>query len=148
MADLNREHGMTLYDVDFAEWAFQNADLLRSGKLSEADLPNIAEEIESLGRANVHELKSRLVQIMEHMLKLRFAPPALRDRNHRGWSASIQRQRGAIDILLKDSPSLDRHLTPETLADCYAAARRTFQAGFDIEPPQECPFSMTELLDR
>ena len=31
-----------LYDADFAEWTRQNAELLRSGRSSEADLEHIA----------------------------------------------------------------------------------------------------------
>jgi hypothetical protein len=39
-----------LYDTDFAEWSRHNAELLRSGRTSEADLEHIAEEIEDLGK--------------------------------------------------------------------------------------------------
>jgi len=35
-----------LYETDFAQWALQNAELLRSKRFSEADLEHIAEEIE------------------------------------------------------------------------------------------------------
>jgi len=41
-----------LYDQDFAEWTRQNAELLRSGRASEADLEHIAEEIEDMGSAS------------------------------------------------------------------------------------------------
>lgn len=136
----------TLYDRDFAEWAFYNADLLRSGRLSEADLENIAEEIESLGRSQSHEIKSRLTQILEHLLKLRLAPEDVRERNRRGWRASIVRQRTEIRMLVKDSPSLRRHLTQEVLEQCYSGAAETFAAGFEIEPPSRCPFSLEDVL--
>jgi len=39
-----------LYDRDFAEWAVRNAELLRSGRVAEADLDHIAEEIEHLAK--------------------------------------------------------------------------------------------------
>lgn len=39
----------TLYDHDFYAWTNEQAGLLRAGKLSEADLEHIAEEIESMG---------------------------------------------------------------------------------------------------
>jgi hypothetical protein len=32
------------YDTDFAEWTWHNAELLRAGRASEADLEHIAEE--------------------------------------------------------------------------------------------------------
>lgn len=39
-----------LYERDFYAWANEQAALLREGKLKEADIAHIAEEIESLGR--------------------------------------------------------------------------------------------------
>jgi len=49
-----------LYDRDFYAWANEQAVLLRSGKLSDADILNIAEEIDSMGRGEKRELVSRL----------------------------------------------------------------------------------------
>jgi hypothetical protein len=135
-----------LYDTDFAEWAFYNADLLRAGRISEADLANIAEEIESLGRSQGHELESRISQIIEHLLKLQLTPYEVRTRNERGWRGSVARQREEIRKVLRDSPSLRRRLTAETLADCYASAAHVFTVGFDIQPPLECPFTWDDVL--
>ena len=50
----------TLYDTDFYAWANEQAALLRAGRLSEADIENIAEEIESMGRSEKRELINRL----------------------------------------------------------------------------------------
>ncbi|KJU85322.1 protein containing DUF29, partial [Candidatus Magnetobacterium bavaricum] len=41
-----------LYEVDFYQWAFHNADLLRQGRFTEIDLENIVEELESMARNN------------------------------------------------------------------------------------------------
>lgn len=136
----------TRYDEDLAEWAFYNADLLRSGRISEADLENIAEEIETLGRSESHELKSRLTQIIEHLLKLEFAPGDVLERNKRLWRISVARQRGEIEDVLRTSPSLKGHLTEEVLARCYRTAARTFQTGFEITPPAQCPFTFEQIL--
>jgi len=127
---------LDLYETDFAEWAFHNADLLRSGKLTEADIANIAEEIDSLGRSQAHELESRITQIMEHLLKLRFAPEEIRERKRRAWRASVERQRGEIEMLLKSSPSLKRRITADLLRNCYSHAARTFALGFEVAPPR------------
>jgi len=35
-----------LYDRDFHEWTIRNAELLRSGRAADADLAQIAEEID------------------------------------------------------------------------------------------------------
>jgi Domain of unknown function DUF29 len=44
---------------------------LRSGELSAIDVGNIAEEIESMGRSDRRELRSRLAVLVTHLLKWR-----------------------------------------------------------------------------
>jgi hypothetical protein len=39
-----------LYERDFFAWSRQQAELLRAGKLADADIEHIAEEIDSMGR--------------------------------------------------------------------------------------------------
>jgi Domain of unknown function DUF29 len=38
------------YDRDFYAWCQEQAELLRAGKADQADLANVAEEIESIGK--------------------------------------------------------------------------------------------------
>jgi hypothetical protein len=40
-----------LYDEDFYAWANEQAALLRAGRMAEADIAYIAEEIESIGKS-------------------------------------------------------------------------------------------------
>ena len=40
---------VTLHDRDFYAWTQQQAQLLRAGRLDEADLENLIEEIEMMG---------------------------------------------------------------------------------------------------
>jgi len=62
--------GETLgYEADFYSWTFAQARLLREGRLSEADLPNIIEEIESLGRSEYASLEGSLARVVQHLLK-------------------------------------------------------------------------------
>jgi len=56
----------SLYDRDFYAWANEQAALLRAGRLTEADIENIAEEIESMGRREKRELVSRLTVLLLH----------------------------------------------------------------------------------
>ena len=44
----------------FCAWANEQAALLREGRFSAADIANIAEEIESMGRGEKRELVNRL----------------------------------------------------------------------------------------
>ena len=43
----------TLYDSDFYAWANQQAQLLRAGHFADADMDLIAEEIETMGKAEI-----------------------------------------------------------------------------------------------
>jgi uncharacterized protein DUF29 len=100
---------MNDYDTDIALWSEHQAALLRrraAGQLvNDADLdwPNIAEEIEALGRSERSSLRSKITTVIEHLMRLQ-ASPATAPR--RGWKATILRARGDIGDLLKDSPSL------------------------------------------
>ena len=64
-----------IYDNDILLWSEHQAWLLRrraAGELiNDADLdwPNIAEEIESVGRNELHSFETLLVQSFRHMLK-------------------------------------------------------------------------------
>ncbi|MGJ0452122.1 MAG: DUF29 domain-containing protein [Methylocystis sp.] len=110
-----------LYDQDFYAWANEQAALLRAGKLSEADIEHIAEEVESLGRTEKRDLVSRLIVLMVHLLKWRFQP-SLRGRS---WKLSVDEQQIAIDAHLSDNPSLKSVIADATaLAYRQAADRR------------------------
>ena len=106
------------YDTDFFAWSREQADLLRSGKLSNADIEHIAEEIESMGRTEKRELVSRLAVLLTHLLKWRFQP----ERRGASREASIRVQRNRLSDHLDDNPSL-RPLLPQALANAYRDAR-------------------------
>ena len=43
---------MSIYETDFYLWTQEQATLLREGRLDELDVPNLVEEIDSLGRSH------------------------------------------------------------------------------------------------
>ena len=96
-----------LYDEDFVRWTEAQATRLRraadAGSNLSLDWLNLAEEIESLGRSQRRELKSRLAILVEHLLKLQFSPAA---EPHAGWIETVGRERWEVELLLEDSPSL------------------------------------------
>ncbi|MBI3698676.1 MAG: DUF29 family protein, partial [Acidobacteria bacterium] len=63
-----------LYDLDFFEWTARNAELLREGRFTEADMEHIAEELEDMGKRDRRELESRLELLLEHLLKWQMQP--------------------------------------------------------------------------
>src|SRR4051794_5158303 len=85
-----------LYDLDVYEWSQHQAALLRrraAGELvneAELDWPNIAEEVESVGRDQLHAVESFLVQALVHDLKAEACPLA---SYVPGWRAEARRFR-------------------------------------------------------
>ncbi|HZU91049.1 MAG TPA: DUF29 domain-containing protein [Stellaceae bacterium] len=96
-----------LYEEDFVLWSQQQAAALRAAGQGATNQPldwdNLAEEIEDLGKSTRRELRSRLLVILEHLLKLEYSP-AVDPRA--GWRETIGRERSSIEDLLGDSPSL------------------------------------------
>jgi hypothetical protein len=67
----------SLYERDFYAWTQKQAALLRENRVSEADIANIAniaDEIESMGRSEKRELISRLTVLLLHLLKWQYQP--------------------------------------------------------------------------
>lgn len=50
----------SLYDSDFFEWTQYVGEALRQGRLSEADLEHVAEEIVDMGKRDRREVYSRM----------------------------------------------------------------------------------------
>ncbi len=90
------------HDTDFYGWAMEQAQLLRAGRLDAADIENIAEEIESMGRSEKRELVNRLAVLLAHLLKWQ-AQPARRGRS---WRLTIEEQRLRLASHMADNPSL------------------------------------------
>ncbi len=105
------------YQSDFYGWAVEQARLLRAGRLGEADIANIAEEIESMGRSEKRELVNRLAVLLAHLLKWQFQP-GLRGNS---WRLTIIEQRLRLAAHLKDNPSLRPYL-PEAFGDAWRLA--------------------------
>ncbi|HEY3912003.1 MAG TPA: DUF29 domain-containing protein [Stellaceae bacterium] len=134
------------YEEDFYAWTVEQARLLRAGEFSDLDVENIAEEIESMGRSDRREIKSRLTMLLVHLSKWRLQP----QMQSRSWSGTIREQRRKIEELLSESPSL-RPAVAEILLQAYADAREDAaeetglpQAAF----PETCPFTPEEVLSR
>jgi hypothetical protein len=101
----------SLYDRDFVAWTEQQAEVLRAaahgGTNQALDWENLAEEIESLGRSDRRELRSRIYRIIRHLAKLQFSPAT---EPRRGWRESIRDGRRQAQLVLADSPSLKPQL--------------------------------------
>jgi hypothetical protein len=134
-----------LYEEDFYAWANQQAELLRAGKISEADIEHIAEEIESMGKGEKRELISRLNVLLLHLLKWQYQP----GRRGASWQATIRVQRRDLAAHMRDNRSL-KAVLPEAIEQAYGNA--IIEAGAEtglLEStfPAACPWSMEQLMD-
>lgn len=139
----------TRYEDDVYTWTQEQAAALRRAARTRLDLPdpidfaNVAEEIESLGIAQLHALYSRYVVLLMHLLKWQYQP----ERRTPSWSATIRTQRREIAKLLRLSPGL-KPKRPAELAEAYAAAREDAAAetGLPVERfPETCPYTLEEV---
>ena len=136
---------MSLYERDFYGWSQEQAALLRAGRLTELDTPNLLEEIEEMGRNAENELLSRLEVLFIHLLKWRFQPA----RRGRSWRLSIAEQRRKIARRLERSPSL-KHKLPGILVDAYgdAVLGAERETGLDASVfPAESPWTFGQIMD-
>jgi hypothetical protein len=76
-----------LYDTDFYAWTQEQAKLLSQGAWERLDIPNLVEEIESLGKQQRQELRNRLGILIGHLLKWEFQA----ERRSKSWFVTISR---------------------------------------------------------
>jgi hypothetical protein len=133
------------YDKDFYAWAMDNAKLLREGKLSDVDIENVAEEVESMGKSEKRELLSRLSVLIAHLLKWSYQPI----KRSKSGELTIQEQRFELIDLLNDSPSLKRELEKQ-LSRIYQKALIIAEKETGLEQkmfPANLPFPLQEILN-
>ena len=133
------------YETDFYAWANEQGALLRAGKYSAADIENIAEEIESLGRSEKRELVSRLNVLLLHLLKWQFQPGL----QSRSWQLSIIEQRQAVLEHLTDNPSLKSRV-PDCIKSAYGIAFIGVQRETGLPEqmfPRACPYTYQQMMD-
>jgi hypothetical protein len=134
-----------LYERDYYEWTVRNAELLRSGRVNEADLQHIAQEIEYLGKRERRELLDRLSLLIAHLLKWK----AQSARQSHGWELTIRVQRKNLAKLLSENPSLRPYLETN-LPEAYerAMVEAMTETGLpESHFPSTCPFALDVLLD-
>jgi hypothetical protein len=118
---------------------------MRAGRVGEADLATIAEEIESMGKTEKRELVSRLTVLLLHLLKWERQPAG----RSNSWRLSIANARDEIADLLNDNPSL-KPIIDDVMASAYRYARRRAAIETDMAEdafPPRCPWSFVRAMD-
>ena len=144
-----------IYEHDFVRWTETQAAELRRAAETGNNLPldwlRLAEEVAALGERDRRELYSRLVRVIEHLLKLQFAPV---NEPRRVWEVSVLNQRRDLHQLLQSSPSLKR-TARIALAQAYEEAvelaeRSMPEAERPLWPdlPRTGPYTVEQVLER
>jgi Domain of unknown function DUF29 len=120
-----------LYDEDFYAWTQEQARALRTHFKGDnrLDVEHLAEEIEDLGKSELHAIESYVENIMAHLLKLDYSSLEW-PRNH--WRKEILAFRRSLRRRM--TPSLRRTVS-EKLEQRYANARESAAADLlESEP--------------
>lgn len=134
------------YETDFYTWTQQQAALLKAGRFSEADIENIIEEIETMGRSEKRELESRLAVLLQHLLKWQYQP----ERRGRSWLLTLEEQRIQFEEVMLENPGLKPRL-PAILKSAYrlAVIRVLKETGLQKSLfPAECPWTFQQIIDQ
>ncbi len=135
---------MISYEQDFYGWTQEQAALLRAGRLTDLDIENLIEEVETMGRSEKRELESRLTVLLLHLLKWKYQP----NRRGRSWNLTIKGQRIEYINVLSDNPGLKPHLH-DILTNAYklALVKASNETGLDENVfPELCPWSMAQVI--
>ena len=136
-----------LYGEDILLWSELQSDLLRRIAAGEPpnerpDWGNIIEEIESVGREQLHAVESLLLQALVNMLKAEGWPHS---RDTENWRADARGFR--IQARRRFAASMRNRLD---LAGIYADAIKALPERIDGQPPlpiaSTCSMTLDELL--
>ena len=144
MDDHTNQRTGNLYEDDFYSWTQEQAALLKEGRVSSADIGNIVEELETLGRSELGALVSAYKLVAQHLLKLIHQP----DKATASWRHTISRERGKIEDLIDDNPGL-KPKRDEAFAKGYARGRRDAASETGIEIgrfPAKPPFTREQAV--
>jgi len=137
--------GSDLYEQDFYLWIQTTAELLKQGRLTELDLENLIEEIETMGRSEKKALRSNLEVLLMHLLKYEYQA----EKRSGSWRATIREHRKRLREALEESPSLKPYFS-EVFGLCYDDARLLTADETELHLaifPEQSPFTPEQTLD-
>ncbi len=135
------------YDSDILLWSERQAQLLRRLAAGErvndlVDWENVIEEVDSVGREQLHAVESLLFQALVHTLKAQGWPQS---RDAENWRADARGFRA--QAANRFAPSMRQRLD---LGRIYRQALRALPQAMDGQPPlplpETCPTTLDELL--
>jgi len=128
----------SLYEQDILLWVEETVAKLRARDFENLDLDNLIEEVESLGISQKKELISRLITLIEHLLKRLYVDIPY---DFNGWERTIRNQRNELQVLLKQVPSLKTRWN-DSFADAWEIALKTVREEYrEVKFPNRWEFS-------
>ena len=135
------------HDTDILEWSEHQAVLLRRLAAGERvndqlDWENLIDEVESVGAAQLHAVRSFIIQALLHDLKAD-AWPLSRDVPH--WRAEARGFRS--EARDRFTPSMRQRLDIAKLyRDAVRRVPETIDSVAPLPVPDTCPVSLDEIL--
>jgi hypothetical protein len=97
------------YERDYYGWIQDNVRAMRERRFKGVDWPNVAEELEDMGKSERRALRSQLARLITRLLKWRYQAEARRLSQH-SWRITIVHARKTVRELVQESPSFKPHL--------------------------------------
>jgi hypothetical protein len=140
------------YEDDFYAWTQHQAEVLRTMRRADnrLDRERVAEEIEDLGKSERDAVRSQIVRIVVHLLKLDYSP-AVEPRYE--WQETIIEARQVLDDKLTATLRRD---VEAMLPRLYDRARDLAEIGLRkfgedaraAQMPAECPYTLDQIRER
>ncbi len=134
------------YQNDFYAWVQQQANLLKSGRLSELDINNLIEEVEALARNEKKELEELLISLLSSFLIWQF----IEIKEERNLRLTIDYQRLEFTNFLAESPSLKNEIDDIISVAYMLAILKTLQQYLEFDEnifPKLCLWNLSKILD-
>jgi hypothetical protein len=129
-----------LYEKDILLWVEDTVSKLKNHDFENLDIENLIEEVEALGISQKKELISRLIVLIEHILKRLYVDSP---HDYNGWERTIRNQRTEIDLLISQAPSLQTRWKI-SFEDAWKRALVKLNKEYpQVSFPTECPFDQT-----
>lgn len=135
----------TLYEQDFHSWIQTNVNLLKQSRFSELDVDHLIVELEDMGKKHEHELISRYIILLAHLLKWQFQPTM----QCNSWLSTIVEQRAQIEYLLEFMPGLKNKID-EAMEKAWSKAVKVAikETGLSADIfPTHCIYTQEQLMD-
>jgi hypothetical protein len=132
-----------LYHADEVAWYDAMAELIRLGRHAALDHAHLLDLLTDMGASARNEVDSRLVVLMQHVLKWLHQP----DQRSRSWQLTIADQQ--FELAQRAGAGVLRRHALDRVADLYpqAVKRAGIETGLPASAfPADCPFTLEQLL--